>query len=87
MFNLHEIPSYREVIRLVDPLIAMYEAIPINIRVKDHLVYLRVLHLLPQVGHDVAQLKGGDCPENEEDIKLLFFRELCKTIQARCRIS
>ena len=45
----------------------MYKAIPINIRVKDHLVYLRVLHLLPKVGHDVAQLKGGDCPEVLKD--------------------
>ena len=46
-----------------DPLIAVDQAIPINIRVEDHLVYLGVLHLLPQVGHDVAQLKGGDAPE------------------------
>jgi hypothetical protein len=46
---------------MADPLIAN-EAIPINNRVEDHLVYLRVLHLLPQVGNDGAQLKGGNCP-------------------------
>ena len=46
----------------VDPLIAMNDPIPVNIRVEDHLVYLRVLQLLPQVAHDVAQLKGGNCP-------------------------
>ena len=44
------------------PLIAMDQTIPINIRVENHFVYLGVLHLLPQVGHDVAQLKGGDAP-------------------------
>ena len=36
------------------PLIAMDQTIPINIRVENHFVYLGVLHLLPQVGHDVA---------------------------------
>ena len=38
-------------------------AVSINICMKDHLVDLGVLQLLPQVGHDVPQLKHGDTSE------------------------
>ena len=39
----------------------MDKAITINIRVKDYLTLLCVL--VPQIGHDAAQLTGLDCPE------------------------
>ena len=47
-----------------DPLIVVDHPVPVDVCVQDHLVYLAVLHLLPEVGHDVTELLGANCAEN-----------------------
>ena len=47
-----------------DPLVVVDHPVPVDVRVEDHLVNLVVLHLLPEVGHDVSQLLRADRPDN-----------------------
>ena len=55
-----------------DPLVVVDHPVPVDVRVQDHLVYLAVLHFLPEVGHDVTQLLGADCAENGFNFSLFM---------------